>query len=169
MHDGDQKEVVVTGTLTTITHSGNSESWVVSAVFDPRDDVLHESYCHCSAHVYAGSKKVLEVADPDARFALPPCEPLAASRRWGTRPIELLVSAKMRGISTPTCVMVTRSRPTNTCDGVLPMCQKGPDSECGHTDRKRVPHRERALQRSRHVRGDPDCVVLVRLRTHDGA
>lgn len=35
MHDGDQKEVAVSGTSMTITPSGNSESWVVNAVFDP--------------------------------------------------------------------------------------------------------------------------------------
>ena len=103
MHDGDQKEVVVTGTSMTISPSGISERWVVNAVFDPREDLLHESYCHCSAHMYAGSKKVLEIADPDARFALLPCEPLAASRRWGTRPIELLVSAKTRGEGLDLC------------------------------------------------------------------
>ena len=71
MHDGDQKEVVVTGTSMTITPSGNSESWVVNAVFDPREELLHESYCHCSAHMYAGSKKVLEIADPSGTIASP--------------------------------------------------------------------------------------------------
>lgn len=36
MHDGDKKEVTVTGTHMTIKPSGNNQTWVVNAVVDPK-------------------------------------------------------------------------------------------------------------------------------------